>query len=159
MSRKIGVDAQELYKWLCTAKVGELLLYSDLSALIGRDVQKDGYQALDSARRMAQKEDRIVFGVERNVGLRRLDDVGIVATGADGLARTRRMARKNAAVLACTENFDALPNDAKIKHNAAMSIYGAISQALAPKAIARAEKVVAETGRALPGEELLGLFV
>ena len=146
---KASIDAQTLYRKLIAIPEGGSVTYSDLSAEIGRDVQGVGRSALDTARRMAIREDRIVYGVERGIGLIRLDDKGIVDSSYSRLLLVKRTLRNQGRVAICVKDFDALPNDYKVRQNATLSVCGALAQALTSKGMAKVEQAV-QSNSALP---------
>ena len=61
---KRGADASRLHEELVLTPVGELITYTRLSDVIGKPVS-GATGALTSARRIAQREDSMVFGVIR----------------------------------------------------------------------------------------------
>ena len=124
----IHVDAAIILARLKSAKPGDVISYNEMSELIGRNVQKEARYIMETARRHAKK-DRIYFGVVTNEGLQRLDDSGKVKAGSGMLGKIRRTSRRAAQTLAAVENFSELPNELKIAHNTALSVYGIITQA------------------------------
>lgn len=154
----ISADTRIIYKRLASAQVGDTISYAELSELVGRDVQTSGRNTLNSARRMAMREDRYVFGVKIGVGLVRLDDSSIVDSGASGAVRARRAIRRGARVLSCVSDFNAMPNEKKIQHNAMLSLYGALHEAMRPAGIAKIETAVAKISGELPMRKTLELF-
>jgi len=128
----IHVDAAILLSRLMKADPGQVIEYAELTALIGRNVQAEARYIMESARRHARKE-RIYFGVVTNVGLKRLDDSGKVKAGAGMINKIRRTSRRAAKTLAAVEDFATLPNELKVAHNTALSVYGIITQATGRK--------------------------
>lgn len=147
---ELSVDTQLLFDRLIKAKIGETVTYQELSGLIGADVQGRARGLLRTARKKAMREERMVFGVVRNVGLKRLDDSGIVSTGQLTLAKIRRQARMGMVQLACVRNFDAMPNEAKVAHNTHMSMLGALVAATKPTKVKALESKIAAAGDKLP---------
>lgn len=127
-TREINVDSRILLARLKRTTPGEIITYSELSGLVGRDVQRQHRHILDSARKWARK-DRVIFGVVTGEGLQRLDDTGKVKAGIGAMARIRRASRRAAQTLTAVEQFDDLPNEMKIEHNMALSVFGIIQQA------------------------------
>lgn len=155
---KLSVDTDMVHKRIVAANIGEVITYAELTELIGRDVQGAARYVLHSARNMAMREDRAVFGVNTDVGLVRLDDCAVVDAGADGMAKARRAIRKGARVLGCVNNFDAMPNEKKIQHNTALSLFGALHEAMKPKSVARIEAAVTREAGEIPFAKTLELF-
>lgn len=157
-TREINVDARVILARLKAAKVGDVITYSELSELVGRDVQKGSRHILEAARRWAKK-DRVIFGVITGQGLKRLDDAGKVRVGSGMMDKIRRTSRRAAQTLAAVENFDALPNEMKIQHNMSLSVFGIIQQATSRKVQDRiAEKVEGVEGGVLAMKKSLELF-
>ena len=154
----IHVDAAIILARLKSTKPGEIVNYSDLSSMIGRNVQAEARYIMETARRHAKKE-RIYFGVVTNVGLQRLDDSGKVKVGSGMLGKIRRTSRRAAQTLAAVENFNTLPNELKVAHNTALSVYGVITQATSRKLQDKiAERVEGVEGGALAMKKSLELF-
>jgi hypothetical protein len=154
----LSADSRLVYNRLKAANVGDTIPYAELSQIVGRNVQTTARSTLDTARRMAMREDRYVFGVSANVGLVRLDDCSIVDFGSTGAVRARRAIRKSARVLGCVADFNAMPNDKKIQHNAMLSLYGALYEAVKPSGIAKVELAVDKASGELPMRKTLELF-
>lgn len=157
-TREINVDARVILARLKAAKVGDVITYSELSELVGRDVQKASRHILEAARRWAKK-DRVIFGVITGQGLKRLDDAGKVRVGSGMMDKIRRTSRRAAQTLAAVESFDSLPNEMKIQHNMALSVFGIIQQATSRKVQDRiAEKVEGVEGGVLAMKKSFELF-
>ena len=156
---QLSVDTQILYERIKKAAIGDFISYPELTALIDRNVQTKGYSALMTARKMARRNDRMVFECVRGEGLKRLDDHGIV-TGIpqQGLKRIRHISRTAAMKLSCVQNFDGLQNGDKISHNAAVSLFGAITLFTRERSVKRIEAAVQEKADKLPVMKTLELF-
>jgi len=150
-------DTKVLEHVLGQAKVGQLVTYQELSAAIGRDVREFAYQSLFSARRALQNQQRIVFGVEANVGLKRLNDSGIVQSTEHDRKIIQRRARRTIDKLRCAE-FEKLTADEKRQHVTASAQMGAVAMFSSKNASKKiASKVQAKTD-AIPIGETLKLF-
>lgn len=139
--KEISIDSQAIYKRISTAIPGETILYSELSGIIGRDIQK--YRScLYTALSMALRENNMVFDATRGIGITRLKNDQIPGTvGGDALMRIRRVSKKAAKKIVATD-YDNLPNDLKIKHNANLSILGAFCQMTKQKAVKQIEDAI-----------------
>lgn len=157
---EISIDARMLHQKLKEVPIGSTITWEDLGKVIGRDVHagSPGYGALTTARRRVQIDDGMVFDAIAKVGLKRLSDAEIVNTGQSIVDRVRRMARKGARRLLSVANFDALPNEAKIKHNAYASLLGAVAQISQESKVRALEKHVQGTQAALPLAKTLEVF-
>jgi hypothetical protein len=84
-----SADAIKLHQELLVTPVGTVVTYVKLGDVIGKPVS-GSTGALRTARRAAQNEDRMVFSCIRMVGLKRLDDEGIVTYADEKNVRVRR---------------------------------------------------------------------
>lgn len=123
---KLAVDTRLLYQYLRDMDVGSIANYSELDDVIGRDVRNAGYSNLASARRRCLNHDGIVFGTVKSVGLKRLNDQEIVATADGEFDAIRRKARHAARKVACSD-YSKLETQFQGKHNAALSLFGAVA--------------------------------
>lgn len=142
---EVGIETGLIYERIKESSVGEVVTYRELSELIDRDVQYEARSCLYTAQKRAMREDRMVFEVVRNVGIKRLDDSGIVGTGAVSIKRMRRAAHTGIKKLSCIENYDSLSDEEKTRHNTDMSILGAFKMIAKPSNIKRVESKVRET--------------
>jgi hypothetical protein len=150
-------DTKILESVLAEAKVGQLITYAELSKAIGRDVRQFAYQSLFSARRCLQNAKRIVFGVQANIGLIRLDDSKIVESTEHDRKVIQRRAKRTIDKLRCAE-FDNLTAEEKRRHVTASAQMGAVAMFASKNATKKiAGKVSAKTD-ALPIGETLRLF-
>ncbi len=144
---RISADTNTLIRILKTAEVGDTIDYERLTAAIGRNVREQGRGALDSARKIVQRENGFVFDVVPTVGIKRLSDQEIVKTSDRGRQHINRTARKTAATLTCVRDYSALPQDLQTKHNAELSILGAIAHASSAKQAERIEQAIGNNGQ------------
>lgn len=158
MSKRASVDTQELYRWLCDVKVGDLITYKELSDIIGRDVQGEGYPLLVTARRWALRHDRIVFAVEKNIGMRRCNDSEKINEAAAGRERMVGQAKRSAQILGAT-NYDNLSRREKISHNVQLAQFGCVVQMFSPPAIAATEKRFHEIDGKIDEKQYLAQFL
>lgn len=157
-TQAMSVDVQVLLTRLRAATVGEIITYEELNGLVDRDIQHKHRYLLACARRHAKRE-RIVFGVVTNQGIQRLDDAGKVRAGSSLITTIRRTSKRAAQTLATVENFDQLPNDVKIQHNMALSIFGIVQQSTSKTAQAKvAAKIDNMGGGVLAMRKSLELF-
>lgn len=154
----LSLDAKLLYERLKSAKIGDVVTYQELSNIIGRDVLDPGRGLLQTARRKALREDYFVFGIVRKEGLKRLSDLEIVATGEDTVGRIRRTARRGFRTITAVKDFEALPNEAKIRHNVYASMLGAVAMAASAPQMKKLEKKVSEAKAQLSLTKTLEAF-
>jgi len=150
-------DTKVLESVLKEVEVGATITYDDLSRSIGRDVREFAYPALLSARNNLEKELRIVFEVETNVGLVRLNDSGIVRSSENDrkklLRRSKRCIRKQECV-----KFENLTQEEKRQHVTACAQFGAIAMFASKSASKKIGSVVTSKSNVIPIGETLKLF-
>ncbi len=152
------IDTQMIYERLSTASIGDLIEYQELTALIGTDVQNKGRGYMETARRMALRDKGMVFQPVRGVGLKRLADTEIVQSGQAYITKIRRHARRGMRVLVSVQDFGALPNDLKVRHNATVSMLGAVAVFSGGAAQKRVEGAVEKAGQKISYTKTLELF-
>jgi hypothetical protein len=120
-----SADTKVLENVLSEMKVGDVLTYEELSRSIGRDVRQFALGALTTARQSLMKEKRMVFDIERNVGIKRLDDNQIIDSTESDRLKMQRTGKKALTKLASVE-FSNLTPDKKKQHVVASAQIGAI---------------------------------
>lgn len=146
---QLGADTKVLASVLREAAVGDVVLYTKLSSSIGRDVQGDARASLQTARSIVQREDNMVFEADRNVGLRRLNDHEIVALWDKQRDHIRRVSKKTAKKVSCVD-YDALPREMQVRHNASLSMAAAITMMVSEKSTKRLEQKIEDAGTQIP---------
>lgn len=144
-----SADTKMLTDTLRTVAVGSEASYDTLSARIGRNVQKEARGLLQSARSALLREG-VRFDVVRNVGLRRMTDAEVARSGARGMRLVHSAARREARKMTAVASFDALANEDKVAHNAAISVLGAVAHFTAPKQVQLIEAATGQAQRRLP---------
>lgn len=150
-----SAESKLLYAAISKLAVNETILYADLSAIVRYDVRKKRGH-LGTARRMAQKE-RIVTEAVPGVGLKRVDDNGLVDVLVFNRKKIHRAAKRTAAKAGCFSNLDALPQERKTQALSEVAFAGALSIATAPATVKRIESVTSKNGR-LELDDTLKLF-
>jgi len=145
-----GLDSRLAYERLMKAEPSEVVTYDELSRLVKRNVQGDGRHVIQTARRMAQREDQIVFECVRNVGLRRMLDGEIAQLGRPAIRSIRRKVRRTARKIACLSDFDALTNDEKLRHNTDLSVLGVLGHCTEPRRVKKLAHKLLDSSHALP---------
>ena len=163
---QLSVDARLLYERLINSNVGDEITYAELSGIIQRNVQKEAYGVLMTARRMARrygkveddKQVNMEFGTIINSGLKRLDDCEIIGSGERVVRHVRKQSRTAVRILSNVKNFDGLPNNMKIKHNTMVSVFNVIASAIRPNRLKKIEGCVEQSGKLLSYSETLEAF-
>ena len=141
-------DAATIRSLLQECKPGEIVSYDAMTAAIGRDVHQRRH-AIAKALRALMSEARVVFSAVRGVGYQRLDDAGIVATGADSLQRIRRTSRRGVKKLVCVD-FENLSPEQRLSHNTRMTVLAMVGDATSGASVKRVEAAVKDANAALP---------
>ena len=105
---ELSVDTQVLAKRLLALELNELILYDELTEIVGRDVRHQPVNGLlRSARYIVLRDAHIVTEAVRGEGIKRLDDEGIAQLGDQHIARIRRASRRTAMRCAATQRSTA----------------------------------------------------
>ena len=152
-----SADTKIIESVLAEANVGDLITYEQLSKAIGRDVRVHALASLSSARRSLLASNKYVFGVERGVGLRRLDDTQIVDASEYDRKKMKRQANRSLRKLSVVD-FDNLPEQKKRQHIVASAQFGAIEMFATKNATKKIESKIDDSKKALPIGETLKLF-
>ena len=157
-SEKTSIDVQTLYDLLHKTRTGDVVSYEALHEAIGRDVREANRYLLLRAIELIRRDHNYVFGTVRRVGVKRLADGEIVGAAAADVASIRRKARKAASKLTCVTDFDALTADERIRHNATVSLFGAVHSMTKRPQVKKLEAAVQSAGRSLPLAKTLEMF-
>ena len=150
-------DTKIIESVLVEAEVGDLITYEDLTRAIGRDVRQFAQPSLRSARRGLLNTQGIVFGVETNVGLRRLNDDQIVDSTLYDRIRMKRAATRSIRKLSVVK-FDELSDEKKRQHIVASAQIGAIEMFATRNATKKIEKKVDGSKERIAIGETLKMF-
>ena len=141
-----SVDTSLLMARLQKLAVNETVTWKELSDTIGRDVRTVAHGFLQSARQRVLKDYGIVLEAIHKVGLKRLDDTGIVKTSDYSRHKIHREAGRALTRIACIENLAGLPNDDKVKVNAARAAFGALHSITTEASQKKIVKAVVSSG-------------
>lgn len=144
-----SADAKTIAHVLRQVAVGNVVSYADLSRAISRNVCTDGRPAMDSARGIVQREDRMIFDSVRGEGLKRLADDEIVSLGDKARDHVRRSSRKVVKKLVCV-NYETLSKEKQVKHNTALSMFGVFCELATDKSSKRLSSSVEAAQAELP---------
>lgn len=154
----VSPDVLAIEDRMKAAKIGEVITYAEIAKLVGRDVQFEDRYLIQSARRRCLRNHRMVFAPVRGVGLKRLDDEGIINQSESGFRRLRRIARNECAKQLCVTDFEKLSREARVKQSAALAVFGTIAMFGKRKSIEKIEARVSAEPRRLSYKETLALF-
>lgn len=155
-------DTIILIQHLQTAVPGQVIPYTVLNKLIGRNVQKEAHYVLQSARRALEKlpilEERRVFCAITNVGLQCLADPDITRVGRNYTRRVHKTSAIGIRKLRCIQSYDDMSCEDRTSHNTALSMLGVFFEVTRPKSVKQLESAVAKVQKVLPLTETLRCF-
>jgi hypothetical protein len=157
---QVSVDVTAIVKRLAVSQPGDVITYDELNNIVkGKRVNGRERYVLSSARNIARRENRILFGVVSGVGLRRLNDSEISNTPRQRFRRIKSEADKTAKEIACADFSKLTPIEQRTA-STALSIAGSISLFACSSSQKRLEDVTPAT--AVPSKvdvtELARLF-
>jgi hypothetical protein len=152
----MSIDTRAVYDRLKAAGVDEMVSFRALGEALGRKVAGDDPSVQSAVRKMLSEG--YLFDNVRGEGYKRLNDVEVVQTAEREREGIRRKARRAVKKLSCVQNFEKLPNDLKVKHNAAISGFGAIAQMLTAGNMKKLEGKVEAAQQQLPLAKTLEAF-
>jgi len=153
----ISIESQEVIRRLEKCEIGDFVSYKELSDIALGDIQNEKRHALHTARNRLQHDKNMVFGIVRNQGVRRLNDQEIVADSKASLIKMNRESRRAAQRLSCVD-FERLPGESQVQHNARMTIFAALSYMVRPKSQTLIEERVKVAQSQLDMKDTLRLF-
>jgi len=152
---ELSIDTQTVERLLAEAAVGEVVAYSTLSASVGRDVQNGARHILKSAQTRLLRDREMVFAPVWGQGMKRLDDAGIVGTGVSTLRRVHNLARRGGRTLAAVHDFEALPNDQKVKFNLMAAQLGMLTYVTSGRIAKKLEAAAGKSAAPMPTAKFL----
>ena len=156
---ELSIHSMELYRRLSVCAKGDFIGYPELNLIIKMNVQKEGYAYLMRAREMALRKDGLRFEVVRSKGIKCLtDEENALMTGPSYIKKLSRITRKGQRKITAIEDFGALSNEAKIKHNMSMSVLGVFRNLTQIKRLKRIETEVRSKPRELSFNSTITLF-
>lgn len=124
---QLSVDAQMLVKRLAQAKPGEVIEYSELNRIVpDRNLLGKDRYVVCSARRVVQREHKIVFAPVKGKGLQRMTDDELAEIHHSTLDKIRGDARRGTRKLLCAE-YEKLDNAHRVEHNTGLAVLGTIT--------------------------------
>lgn len=144
MSANTRFLVQELEK----LKEGDRISYADLCSIAGLSLS-NLRSPLDTARTILMRDQGIVFGVERGIGLIRLNESEILASTSQEIKGIRQKARKGIKKLAATDYNKMTPQE-QLQY----TIKGAVFAMSNEAASSRGQKKIAAVAEATKAKEL-----
>lgn len=144
-----SIEAKLVYERLKQAAEDEVVTYSELSKVAGRNITGRARHVLQTARGMCERLDRIVFGCVMKVGLRRLKNDEIPDIGVAKMSHIRRTVKRATRTMACA-NYDALSPEKRLSHNVSLSMFGVLHEVSKPSVSALLSREDVANSHALP---------
>ena len=155
----VSFETQSLAERLAQATLeAPFISYTTISGIIRKNAQTNGRYHLEAAKGIVFREKGMLFGTVWNEGVKLLSDTERVSTGEGTKDRMRRLARKGIRCVTSVLNFDALPQEQKVKHHLYVTLFRVTEQSTRPKKILQLEGEVKDVMRALKAKEVLKLF-
>ena len=148
-----SADAIRLHEELLLTPIGETITYARLSDALGKPVSSKT-SALRTARGIALREDKAVFGSVRIIGLRRLDDGGVVDLCSVETRHVRNHAKRVGHKLG-TADFTALKESARMRACALASVLAVVTDLARAASITRVAKAAGGSSTELPIRDTL----
>ncbi|MHA1962750.1 MAG: hypothetical protein ACW99U_21385 [Candidatus Thorarchaeota archaeon] len=150
---ELSVDTQVLIRRLAKVGIDETIEYKELSAEIRRDVQQEARGNLFTARHRLQVDEGMVFGAVFGVGLKRLDDTGILQTGMSDVKRIRNVSVRAGKRLSIVDP-ESLNDADQREHLLLLSQFGVLAHVGKERTQRKlAEKI--KPGNLMPASEML----
>ena len=156
--RTMANETRILIQKLSEVAVNDVISDEQLALWIGKDCRPNqpGYGYLQSAIRSLLR-DRVVFDRVRNVGIKRVDDVGALEIGGSYIHRCHNSAIKGQKVVAASE-YKNLPRDKQLQHNVLYAMLGGLRLMSKPSAQKKLAAATEKRGGLLPTAEVLEQF-
>lgn len=155
--RELSIESKLIYQKLKEMKPGDFITYGELTGIIGKDIRSVRH-VLQTARKMAEREDKITFGVVTGEGIQCLGTSQIISTGDTAIRHIHRTAHRAARRFNCVGDLAVLSNEEKIRMNTNISVIGALAHMTREKSIRKIEAHVTPTMNAIPYAKTLDAF-
>ena len=140
---------------LASMKECDVLTYQEIAQCVGTSNTRRAWGSmLDTARNIARREHKAVFGVLRAEGLKRLDSNGIVSATSEQLSRVHRTARKGIKIGVCAD-YTAMTTDNQRQYNTAMILLAITERGSNSGTI---KKVLPMANNQVPQQSVLDMF-
>ena len=148
-----SVQTNTIIELLRSASMGSVVSYAKLSEAIGEDIT-DCRHYLQSAIKVLYTEG-LPFGTVRREGVKRLNSEEIPAIGESAILHIRRTSRRARKRMGVVASMNDVPNDVRVKVNAAASMLGVIEHYSTNKTRKTVEGEVEKVKGPIPPMKLL----
>lgn len=153
---EIAIEVQRAASVLERLQCGEVATYDELNEACGRDVRGRAHYALHKARERLQREKRMVFEAVAKVGIKRLDDAGIVGHVDRKISGIRRAGKRCVARLGSVD-YEHASRETQTAVNTRISVLGALTELTSTPTRKAITSQVSKAG-ALPIGEVLNIL-
>lgn len=143
ISTELSANTRLLITALKRLEPGDEVRWPELTRAVGRDVRSDARSALESARRVLLRDEKIRFGVVRGVGLRRMTDLEVATSGDAALRSISRKANREKKKIEAVQRPEDLPAGAMTQMHTHAALLGTLAYVTRPKEVQRLESVCA----------------
>lgn len=152
----LAVETKIVLERLSKANPGDTVTYKELDELAKCNVRKRRNVITTSVNKLLVEHGK-VFISEKGVGIRLLKNEEIPSLGPRDISRVSNIARRCMRRLAAV-NFDELPTEEKVRHNASLTILTLFQRGSTTKAVKMIEETVRKQSNPLPLGETMKLF-
>lgn len=154
---ELSVDTQLIIARLKKLEKGDFIEYAELSKIVNGDIQRRNRCSLDRARHRLLKDERMVFEVVQGKGIKRINDVDSIGIGTNATRRVRRLSRKAAEKMMCTD-YEKLSREDRVEFNTQISVLGALCVITQTNKIKSIQTAVEQSQEKLALNKTLELF-
>lgn len=150
---ELSIDTRLIIERLDKAAIGDVVSYSELSGIIGRDIST-AYHLTRTARKklLASKK---YFEPVPGVGFKRCNDSEKVASGGTYITKSRRACKRGATITTSVDNYDTMSKDDQIRHNSQLSLMLTIRAMSTPSKLKAIESRVEDAQQSLTMKKTL----
>jgi hypothetical protein len=156
---EISVHSENLISFLKDKQIGEVIPYEVLSELIDMDITSPtGRGYLNTAKRRLVKDEKMVFGTVRTVGIKLLSDEEVANTTGKSYIKSVRTKGRDAYHKNTSVEYEKLSGDAKINHQCTMTILALMNHVTSKRSLRQIENKVTETQIQIDQRQVLELL-
>ena len=138
-SQKRSIETEMIYDRIRKANINEVITYTELRALINADVQSDARRYLYTARNWALRDDNMVFGTIRNVGIKRITGDEVIGETDMALRYIHNKTNYALKVIKATD-YDSFSPAGMKQQNARVALLGSINLFSEKKSVKKIEE-------------------
>ena len=144
---EVRIETRIIADRLDKAELGDVVTYSELSALIGRDIQEVYHLTVTARNQMLAIKK--YFQAVPGVGFLRCTDKQKVASGSAYLGKMRKAGGRGARITTSVDDYDAMDRADQVRHNAQLSLFLTMRAMSTPGKVKAIEARVSEAQQRL----------